>query len=151
MTRTKSISRSKPTPIDRELGKRRIPNRAIFPSRISATPIESWRRCVIVLSLNFQRGPIDAAADNYFDSVSLSVEVKKNGRNDGVYVFGSRIMKIQSDSGSLVGKFFRCIDSSVVNAPKTRVTVDDFIAKFERTEALRLKGLRAGTFFCAFE
>lgn len=85
-----------------------------------------------------QRGNLDVVADNYFDDAVLSVSVKKTSKTDGVYLFGARVMKLQIQNGQLV----------VAISPKNKMNLDDFIAKFDRVEALRAKGLQSALNMC---
>jgi len=85
-----------------------------------------------------QRGNVDAIADQFFDNALISVPIKKTSKTDGVYLFGSRIMKLQLQDGGLV----------VAIAPKNKMALDAFIAKFEKVETLRAKGLQAAFNVC---
>jgi len=77
-----------------------------------------------------QRGSIDEAVDRYLDGVDLSVQVVKQGRVDGVYVFGARIMRTELEQHKIF----------VVNGKK-KTEISTYIFQFEKTEMLRARGL----------
>jgi len=85
-----------------------------------------------------QRGPLDAKVDIFFDSVPVNVTVKKIGNIDGVYLFGSRMMKIRIQNDKLI----------VTLGPKNILPIDQFVSKFERVETIRMKGLNAALNVC---
>jgi len=85
-----------------------------------------------------QRGSIDVLVDDFLDQQSLDIEVKKNGKNDGVYLFGSRLMKICVKEGHLL----------VVLSQQNRIDISTFILKYEKVEKMRLRGLQAAMSVC---
>jgi len=86
-----------------------------------------------------QRGPVDIVADEWFDGVShLRVAVKKSARLDGVYLFGTRVIKLKLEHGQLY----------VTITPKNVMTLAAFVERFDRVEALRVKGLNAAINVC---
>eukprot|EP01118_Nematostelium_gracile_P007892 TRINITY_DN258_c0_g1_i6.p1 TRINITY_DN258_c0_g1~~TRINITY_DN258_c0_g1_i6.p1 ORF type:complete len:205 (-),score=62.18 TRINITY_DN258_c0_g1_i6:91-705(-) len=84
------------------------------------------------------RGAIDELVDAFFDRTTVGVSVKKNGRKDGVYLFGQRVIKVESDG----------VNIFVCNAGKKQ-SMSDFITKFEAVEIVRAKGLQSAIHVCA--
>jgi len=81
-----------------------------------------------------QRGPVDEVCDSIFDGYhALRVPLKKQGRQDGVYLFGMRIMKIylQKENNIATPRVF--VGQKVM-------LISEFLSKFERVEILRKKG-----------
>jgi len=76
-----------------------------------------------------QRGPIDQKADAVLDQIQYSVPILKHGKVDGIYRFGARILRIQLSASQtpIVQKY----------------PLNEFIQKYEKTEILRLQGLKS--------
>jgi len=93
-----------------------------------------------------KRGPLDEFVDVYLDSMEPpSVAIVKYGKNDGVYLFGSRLMKITAASSSTRGHKDRTVH---VLAGNQQIPLEDFISKFEKVETMRLKGLKSAQAAC---
>jgi len=72
--------------------------------------------------LSPQRGKIDELADNILDTISsLEVPVKKQGKNDGVYIFGQRIMRLTINRNNGIPHVF-------INQ-NTSMEIEDFLQK----------------------
>jgi len=85
-----------------------------------------------------QRGPIDASADSALDTINVDVPISKQGNADGVYVFGGRMMKMQFRHGTI----------AVVLGAK-EMSVSDFVGQYEKTERVRLRGLKSAIAMCS--
>jgi len=94
-----------------------------------------------------QRGPVDVIVDQYFDSVLLSVPVIKQGKNDGFYLFGSRLIKIAYNENFNNSNNFDNINVIIGNHHHL-ILISEFISKFERIEVLKLKGLSSAKAAC---
>jgi len=79
-----------------------------------------------------QRGPLDASVDEKLDSVHSTVSITKSGKNDGVYLFGTRMMKTK------LGKDYN--DPRVIIG-STLMPIEQFVRKFERVESVKLRGI----------
>jgi len=82
------------------------------------------------------RGPIDTVVDMYLDQHHevLLVPVYKYGRRDGVYMFGTRLMKT------------RTVDNNIfVGSGGHGVGIRDFTTKFGRVESVKLRGLQSAS------
>jgi len=86
-----------------------------------------------------QRGPLDAIADDFFDRIVSGVIVKKSTKNDGVYLFGARIIRLKLMNGEL----------HVAVTPRNIIPLREFVQKFEKVELVRAKGLQAGLNLCS--
>lgn len=82
------------------------------------------------------RGPLDEKIDSILDKINYSVPITKQNKMEGVYIFGSRIMRIKEEKDKLF----------VIQGSK-KYSIEEFIAKFEKVELVRLKGLQSGLFF----
>jgi len=81
-----------------------------------------------------QRGPIDESVDNFLDTLPIpAVPIKKQGKTDGIYLYGARIMRV---SASRTGEL-----SVIVGTNKLQIS--DYFNKYERTEIVRMKGLQS--------
>jgi len=90
--------------------------------------------------LSPQRGPIDESVDNLLDTLTTAVPIKKQGRTDGVYLFGARIMRIsKSRTGEL---------TVIVGANKLQIS--EFLKKYEKTEVVRIRGLQSALTIATF-
>jgi len=78
-----------------------------------------------------QRGPLDASVDNKLDSLHSTVNITKSGKNDGIYLFGTRIMKTK------IGKD----NEPQVIIGSTLMPIEQFVRKFERVESTKLRGI----------
>jgi len=86
-----------------------------------------------------ERGPVDERVDNFLDSIPVPrVPILKHGKRDGVYMFGARIMKVE-DSGTLY-----------VIVGSKKMTIQEFINKFEKVERTRLKGFQSAMVMMKF-
>eukprot|EP01114_Cavostelium_apophysatum_P012444 TRINITY_DN2786_c0_g1_i1.p1 TRINITY_DN2786_c0_g1~~TRINITY_DN2786_c0_g1_i1.p1 ORF type:complete len:336 (+),score=84.76 TRINITY_DN2786_c0_g1_i1:90-1097(+) len=80
-----------------------------------------------------QRGKIDEATDDALDRISVgAITLKKQGKNDGTYLFGQRMMKVRLDSYTR---------RPVVVVGRENMELRDFVEKFRRVETVRQKGL----------
>jgi len=84
------------------------------------------------------RGPLDNSVDNQLDRIQYSIPLKKFGKKDGFYLFGTRLMKTKFSNGDVV--------ATVGNAT---MTISDFVAKFEKVESTKLKGLSGAQTICS--
>jgi len=85
-----------------------------------------------------QRGKIDEITDDVLDRLSNPlVSLKKQGRNDGIYILGQRVMKVHID---------RTLRQPRVTLANKHITIEEFIKKFEKVEATRMKGLQSAFF-----
>jgi len=76
------------------------------------------------------RGKLDDLVDDALDSVFTENMITKLGKKDGVYLFGTRIMKTKVATGeiaALVGN--------------KSFTISDYVNKFEKIELLKKKGM----------
>jgi len=83
-----------------------------------------------------QRGRIDELTDNLLDRITYGVPIKKQGRNDGVYLLGQKMMKVNQHLQVTVGR--------------NETSVKEFIEKFERVESIRQKGLQSALIMAKF-
>jgi len=84
------------------------------------------------------RGHLDESVDNQLDRIQYSIPLKKYGKKDGFYLFGTRIMKTQLNNGSVV-----------VTVGNATMTISDFVAKFEKVESTKLRGLSGAQTVCS--
>jgi len=84
--------------------------------------------------LSPQRGRVDEHTDNVLDNIRrLTTSIKKQGRNDGVYILGQRIMRVHLDH----------TQKPRVTIGTNSYTIQEFVDKFERVETTRQKGLES--------
>jgi len=85
-----------------------------------------------------QRGPLDIYVDNQLDHIQYTIPIKKFGKNDGIYLFGARMMKAKNNSGN-VGVF----------VGNQMMTIANFVNKFEKVESKKMKGLEGVQGVCS--
>jgi len=86
-----------------------------------------------------ERGPTDERVDEFLDTLPVPrVPILKHGKKDGVYMFGARIMKVQESS------------TLYVLVGNKKMTIREFIDKFERVEHTRLKGFQSAMVMMKF-
>jgi len=86
-----------------------------------------------------QRGRIDEMTDDILDSINwLEVPLKKQGKSDGVYLYGQRVMKIAINRNNGTPQ--------VVLNPTQQMGIEDFLQKFMKCEKVRMKGLQSAIF-----
>ena len=93
-----------------------------------------------------QRGVIDSLVDDALDDIQSGVSIKKQGKVDGTYLYGARVMRIQQKNGDLIGNLnirFVNLTCAVVQG-KQEWDVETFVATFEKVELQKLKGLQSG-------
>jgi len=78
-----------------------------------------------------QRGAVDGAVDSILDHIPVTIVIKKTSKTDGTYLFGTRIMKT---------KFGHDFKLQVVVGSKM-MTIHEFVNKYEKVEAIKVKGL----------
>jgi len=76
------------------------------------------------------RGKLDDLVDDALDSVFTENMITKLGKKDGVYLFGSRIMKTKVSTGEIIAL-----------VGNKSFTIYDYINKFERIELLKKKAM----------
>jgi len=87
-----------------------------------------------------QRGRVDELTDNLLDRVEYKISLKKQGKKDGVYLFGQKMMRVQLN----ISQQLRVL------VGRDEMTIEDFVNKFERVEGLRQKGLESALMLTKF-
>jgi len=100
------------------------------PSRIVTTRTGSFGETEAAHRDLPTRGRVDESVDRYLDDQNLSVRVVKHGQTDGVYLFGSRIMKTALEQNLII-----------VISDKKRRDISTWISECEKTEMLRARGM----------
>jgi hypothetical protein len=112
-----------------------------FPAYKSAwEPIHGGNEATSFHRAGVQRGPIDAKFEDALDYYGTDVKTVKNGKKDGVYLFGTRIVKAELNS----------LGDVVVPLGKDKLRVMEFLDKFSKVEKLKLRGLAAAGPLCNF-
>jgi len=79
-----------------------------------------------------QRGPLDASVDDKLDSLHSTVKITKSGKNDGVYLFGTRMMRTKLGKDN---------NNPQVIIGSTLMPIEQFVRKFEKVESVKLRGI----------
>eukprot|EP01119_Soliformovum_irregulare_P003074 TRINITY_DN13372_c0_g1_i1.p1 TRINITY_DN13372_c0_g1~~TRINITY_DN13372_c0_g1_i1.p1 ORF type:complete len:291 (+),score=104.99 TRINITY_DN13372_c0_g1_i1:180-1052(+) len=86
------------------------------------------------------RGPIDEYIDSLLDRFQPQVPIKRTGKKDGVYVYGSRMMRAATNFDD---------DGYVMVTPQKKVDLQAFMQQYEKVETVRLQGLQAAMGMCS--
>jgi len=76
------------------------------------------------------RGQLDSLVDDKLDSIPTVTRITKTGKTDGVYLFGTRIMKTKLDKAEVK-----------VLLGASLMPIDQFVTKFDRVESTKMRGL----------